>query len=125
MHIVMSPLEFMQRLAALVPRPTSSPRPSQAARAAGRCASVGPGCSNARVLEIDLELCPNCGGDRRLLDGELIRLGVCIGSISPFRLDVSNDRDLGAAYFRPTSIADPFVAEALVERWVVIACGRP
>ncbi len=39
-HIVMSPLEFMQRLAALVPRP------SQAARTAGQPASVGPGCSS-------------------------------------------------------------------------------
>ena len=28
-----------------------------------------------RVFEIDLEHCPNCGGDRRLLDAELIRLG--------------------------------------------------
>ena len=37
-HLVMSPREFMQRLAALVPRPLK------------------------RVFDIDMQHCPNCGG---------------------------------------------------------------
>ena len=45
-HIAMSPLTFMQRLAAL------APRPSQAARTAGRRASTGPGCSSGSSRSI-------------------------------------------------------------------------
>jgi Putative transposase len=83
-HIVMSPLEFMQRLAALVPRPRLHlirlhgvlapnaklrreiiPSPPEQATA--------PACDHAparlnwarllkRVFDIDIEHCPNCGG---------------------------------------------------------------
>ena len=41
----MSPLEFMQRLAALVPRPRLL----------------------KRVFDIDLEHCPQCGGDLKII----------------------------------------------------------
>ena len=44
-HIRMSPLEFMQRLAALVPRPRLL----------------------KRVFDIDLEHCPQCGGDLKII----------------------------------------------------------
>ncbi len=44
-HIVMSPLEFMQRLAALVPRPRLL----------------------KRVFDIDVEHCPQCGGDLKII----------------------------------------------------------
>ena len=47
-HIKMSPLEFMQRLAALVPRP----RRARLLK---------------RVFEIDLEHCPQCGGDLKII----------------------------------------------------------
>jgi len=49
-HIKMSPLEFMQRLAALVPRPRM-------------------GCARLlkRVFDIDLEHCPQCGGDLKII----------------------------------------------------------
>ena len=33
---------------------------------AGRRASVGPGCSSAS-LQIDLEHCPNCGGQLKII----------------------------------------------------------
>jgi len=44
-HIKMLPLEFMQRLAALVPRPRLL----------------------KRVFGIDLEHCPQCGGDVKII----------------------------------------------------------
>jgi len=44
-HIVMSLLEFMQRLAALVPRPRLL----------------------KRVFDIDVEHCPQCGGDLKII----------------------------------------------------------
>jgi hypothetical protein len=85
-HIVMSPLEFMQRLAALVPRPRLHlirfhgvlapharlraaivPTPAPTAHAAD-CAHA-PGASMRmswarllkRVFDIDIERCPQCG----------------------------------------------------------------
>ena len=90
-HIVMSPLEFMQRLAALVPRPRLHlirfhgvlapnakrseivPSPPEQATA--------PACDHAqgaparlswarlikRVFDIDIEHCPNCGGSLKII----------------------------------------------------------
>jgi len=97
-HIVMSPLEFMQRLAALVPRPrlhlirfhgVLAPNaklralvvphgPQQATGKSEQTASE-PGCAHSRpvrinwarllkrVFQIDLEHCPNCGGQIRII----------------------------------------------------------
>ena len=92
-HLVMSPLEFMQRLAALVPRPRLHlirfhgvlapnaklramvvPRGPVEHAGASALAACEPNCAHGRpariswarllkrVLEIDLEHCPNCGG---------------------------------------------------------------
>ena len=97
-HIVMSPLEFMQRLAALVPRPrlhlirfhgVLAPNAKLRARVvpagpqgqadASERAAAEPGCVHfrparmswarllKRVFEIDLEHCPNCGGDLKII----------------------------------------------------------
>ena len=101
-HLVMSPLEFMQRLAALVPRPrlhlirfhgllapssTTSAKlrapvvpqeaeaPAQAVPPAdceGNCAHHRPVRLSwakllKRVFEIDLEHCPNCGGELEII----------------------------------------------------------
>ena len=86
-HVVMSPLEFMQRLAALVPRPrlhliryhgVLAPHaklpaaivPTPADEPAGHAADHAhhtPGRMSwarllKRVFDIDIEHCPNCGG---------------------------------------------------------------
>ena len=97
-HLVMSPLEFMQRLAALVPRlrlhlirfhgvlapnaklralvvPQAPELPAHAAPpAAGEaaCAHHRPVRLSwvrllRRVLEIDMEHCPNCGGELKII----------------------------------------------------------
>ncbi len=95
-HIVMSPLEFMQRLAALVPRlhlirfhgvlaPNAKLRaqvvpagPQQEAGASElgaaeptsphrRPARMGWARLLKRVFEIDLEHCPNCGGELKII----------------------------------------------------------
>jgi len=91
-HIRMSPLEFMQRLAALVPRPRlhlirfhGVLAPNAKLRAAivpGSAQNVGvPTCEQAhgaparmgwarllkRVFDIDLEHCPQCGGEFRII----------------------------------------------------------
>jgi len=97
-HLVMSPLEFMQRLAALVPRPRlhlirfhgvlapnaklralvvpqESEPPAQAALPAeceATCVHHRPVRLSwakllKRVLEIDLERCPNCGGALKII----------------------------------------------------------
>ena len=94
----MSPLEFMQRLAALVPRPRlhlirfhgvlapnaklramvvpSGPdehaEAAQAAACEANCAHHRPvrlSCARLlkRVFEIDLEHCPNCGGELKII----------------------------------------------------------
>ena len=93
-HIVMAPLEFMQRLAALVPRPRlhlirfhgvlapnaklrSEIIPSPVEQA------TEPACDHAhaqgaparmswarllkRVFDIDIEHCPNCGGSLKII----------------------------------------------------------
>src|SRR4029077_19464618 len=93
-HIVMAPLEFMQRLAALVPRPRlhlirfhgvlapnakvrSEIMPSPVEQA------TEPACDHAqaqgaparmswarllkRVFDIDVEHCPNCGGALKII----------------------------------------------------------
>ena len=79
-HIVMSPLEFMQRLAARATegRPSGAHAPAPVApdpiggagRAGRRCRRVGARRSRAqllkRVFEIDLEHCPNCGGKLKI-----------------------------------------------------------
>ena len=100
-HLVMSPLEFMQRLAALVPRPRlhlirfhgvlapnaklrallvpqEPPNDAEAATAAvaGPCeveiSQVRPGRISwarllKRVFDIDMQHCPNCGGELKII----------------------------------------------------------
>ena len=97
-HLVMSPLEFMQRLAALVPRPRlhlirlhgvlapnakmraqvvpqEPVEPAQAAQPAAceaNCAHHRPVRLSwarllKRVFELDLEHCPNCGGELKIV----------------------------------------------------------
>ena len=95
-HIVMSPLEFMQRLAALVPRPRLHlirfhgvlapnaklraaivPQPAQNASAPSPDLAQAPGSSAAariswarllkRVFEIDIEHCSHCGGTLKII----------------------------------------------------------
>ena len=94
-HIVMSPLEFMQRLAALVPRPrlhlirfhgvlaphaklraaivlhpTQQPTPHAAehAHAHGSApARMSWACLLKRVFDLDLEHCPYCGGALKVI----------------------------------------------------------
>ena len=90
-HIRMSPLEFMQRLAALVPRPRLHlirfhgvlapnaglraaivPGPAQkpsehAEEHAHASARMGWARLLKRVFEFDLEHCPQCGGEFRII----------------------------------------------------------
>ena len=97
-HIVMSPLEFMQRLAALVPRPRLHlirfhgvlapnaklrtlvvPHGPEQATGKSEQTATEPGCAHGRqvriswarllkrVFEIDLEHCPNCGGQLKII----------------------------------------------------------
>ncbi|MEO8545152.1 MAG: transposase, partial [Burkholderiaceae bacterium] len=97
-NIVMPPLEFMQRLAALVPRPrvhfirfhgvlapNAKPRamvvPHGLKQATGKSelTATEPGCAHGRpariswarllkrVFQIDLEHCPNCGGEIKII----------------------------------------------------------
>jgi len=97
-HIVMSPLEFMQRLAALVPRPRLYlirfhgelapnaklramvvPHGPEEATGNSELTATEPGCAHGRpahiswarllkrVFEIDLEHCPNCGGQLTII----------------------------------------------------------
>jgi len=88
----MSPLEFMQRLAALVPRPRLHltrfhgvlapnaklraaivPGPAQDAsvpsgeHAHGAPARMGWARLLRRVFDLDLEHCPRCGGDMKII----------------------------------------------------------
>ena len=97
-HLVMSPLEFMQRLAALVPRPRLHlirfhgvlapnaelramvvPQGPVEPAAAAQPAACEPDCAHhrpvrlswarllKRVFDIDLEHCPNCGGELKII----------------------------------------------------------
>jgi Putative transposase len=91
-HIVMSPAEFMQRLAALVPRPRLHlirfhgvlapnaklrceiiPRPPEQAtepscdHAQGAPARMSWARLLKRVFDIDIEHCPNCGGSLKII----------------------------------------------------------
>ena len=97
-HIVMSPLELMQRLAALVPRPRPHlirvdgvlvpnaklralvvPQAPEEATGKSELTATEPGCAHGRpariswarllkrVFEIDLEHCPNCGGELKII----------------------------------------------------------
>ncbi len=102
-HLVMSPLEFMQRLAALVPRPRLHlirfhgvlapnaklraqvvPKPSPEAAPVGHAAvseqngSHRPGRPSwvqllKRVFDLDLAHCPNCGGELTIIAAILDR----------------------------------------------------
>ena len=93
-HIVMEPLEFMQRLAALVPRPRLHlirfhgvlapnaklrseiiPTPaeratetsSENAQAQGAPARISWARLLKRVFDIDMDHCPNCGGSLKII----------------------------------------------------------
>jgi Putative transposase len=93
-HVVMAPLEFMQRLAALVPRPRLHligfhgalapnaklrskivPAPAQRAtesssedaQAQGAPARMSWARLLKRVFDIDIEHCPNCGGSLKII----------------------------------------------------------
>ena len=101
-HLVMSPLEFMQRLAALVPRPRlhlirfhgvlapnaklrarvvpqellqapkRAPQKAKPAECEANCAHHRPVQLSwakllKRVSELDLEHCPNCGGELKII----------------------------------------------------------
>ena len=105
-HLVMSPLEFMQRLAALVPRPRlhlirfhgvlapnaklraqvvpqEVPQEAEAPAQAAPPAECEPNCAHhrpvrlswakllKRVFEIDMEHCPNCGGELKIIEAIL------------------------------------------------------
>jgi hypothetical protein len=97
-HLVMSPLEFMQRLAALVPRPRLHlirfhgelapnaklralvvPQVPEAPEQAAKSAECDANCAHhrpvrlswakllKRVFALDLEHCPNCGGELKII----------------------------------------------------------
>jgi len=97
-HHVMEPMEFMQRLAALVPRPRLHlirfhgvlapnaklrravvpvpPPPETKPAHAGDCAHLPVGSAKGRmrwtqllkrVFDIDIERCPHCGGQLKLI----------------------------------------------------------
>ncbi len=97
-HLVMSPLEFMQRLAALVPRPRLHlirfhgvlapnaklralvvPRVPEAPERAAKPAECDENCAHhrpvrlswakllKRVFDLNLEHCPNCGGELKII----------------------------------------------------------
>ncbi len=97
-HIVMSPLEFMQRLAALVPRPRLHlirfhgvlapnaklraqvvPHGPEDVTGKSELTATEPGCAHGqpariswarllkRVFDIDMQHCPNCGGQLRII----------------------------------------------------------
>ena len=94
-HIVMSPLDFMQRLAALVPRPrlhlirfhgvlapqaklraavvphpaqqASNPLADHAQHVHASCARMSWARLLKRVFDIDIEHCPNCGGAVKII----------------------------------------------------------
>jgi Putative transposase len=102
-HQVMSPLEFMQRLAALVPRPRlhlirfhgvlapnaklrakvvprpceepaqGAPSPEDGEAAQGRPMRLGWAKLLKRVFNLDLEHCPNCGGELKVIAAILER----------------------------------------------------
>ena len=92
MHIVMSPLQFMQRLAALVPRPrlhlirfhgvlapnaklraeivpgpTDNSSEPAADHAHGAPARMSWARLLKRVFDIDIEHCPQCGGRLKII----------------------------------------------------------
>jgi len=93
-HLVMAPLEFMQRLAALMPRPRlhlirfhgvlapnaklrsaitpSPPEPATEASTVNAQAQGAPARMSwarllKRVFDIDIEHCPNCGGSLKII----------------------------------------------------------
>ena len=72
-HFVISPLEFMKRLAALVPtRPDGHASVSEHTAAEPTCTHRQPACMSwARLLrlmfQIDLEHGPNCGGQLKIV----------------------------------------------------------
>jgi hypothetical protein len=97
-HLVMSPLEFMQRLAVLVPRPRLHlirfhgvlapnaklralvvPQEPEAPAQEAKPIACEPSCAHhrpvrlswaklfKRVFEIDIEHCPNCGGELMII----------------------------------------------------------
>jgi len=150
-HLVMSPLEFMQRLAALVPRPRlhlirfhgvlapnaklramvvpSGPHEhaeaAQAAACEANCAHHSPVRLSwarllKRVFELDLEHCPNCGGELKIIAAILPRQrqgSACcgirwirIGQVVDGQLEGVDSRD---SYFRKGSTAGSLASDRL------------
>ncbi len=69
-HIVMSPLEFKQRLAALVPpspAENASGQPADHVHALASPARLSWARLLKRVFDIDLEHCPQCGGSLKII----------------------------------------------------------
>ena len=65
-HIRMSPLEFMQRLPAIVPGPAQKPS-EHAEEHAHTSARMGWARLLKRVFDHDLEHCPLCGGEFKII----------------------------------------------------------
>ena len=127
-HIVMSPLEFMQRLAALAPRPRlhlicfhGALAPNAKLRAA--IVPIPPehtttghtgACSHAhgararitwarllkRVFDIDIERCPQCGGKLKIIAAPSTYSGQALKN-SPFKVTIFFDCPLGETTIRP------------------------
>ncbi len=72
-QLAISPLEFMQRLASLVQQtPHEGAQAAQPAQCEANCAHHGPVRLSwarllKRVFELDLEQCPNCGGELKII----------------------------------------------------------
>ena len=148
-HIVMAPLEFMQRLAALVPRPRLHlirfhgvlapnaklrreiiPRPPEQAtepscdHTQGAPARLSWARLLKRVFDIDIEHCPNCGGSLKII--------VCPEPSSKGRHrrsagDCQNPRPSGPAHPRPATLpgaAIRFIPDNLRSRKPVANASR-
>jgi len=135
-HLVMSPLEFMQRLAARVPRPRlhfvrfhgvlapnaklralvvpqepePPAQPTQPAEREANCAHHHPvrqcwAKLLKRVVEIDLEHCPNCGGELTII-GAILEQSVVDKTVTQLGLQAQPPLCSG-------STASPFVGVSI------------
>ena len=120
-HIVMEPLEFMERLAALVPRPRlhlirfhgvlapnarlrskivpapappATESPSEDAHGQGETPRMSWARMLKRVFDIDVEHCPNCGGALKIIAADRRSTG-----------DRENSQPSGPADPRPAACA--------------------